>query len=201
MSSSRVSPRRLRLTREGRLRQLLDVSWRIIRDEGTDALTLGHLAEQAGVTKPVVYSHFGTRNGLLVALYEEFDRRQTAVMDAALAQSGPTLAEMASVIASSYVDCVLTQGREIPDILAALAGSPELEATKRTYLSAFMEKCRAALAPFAEGKMIATASLWATLGAAEALSKAAATGEIEPGQAKKTLYQTIVALVGRSSPM
>ena len=75
------TPRR-RLSREDRLRQLLDMSWRVIRDEGTDALTLGRLAERAGVTKPVVYDHFGTREGLLTALYRDFDARQTATMTA-----------------------------------------------------------------------------------------------------------------------
>ncbi|MEH3116365.1 MAG: TetR/AcrR family transcriptional regulator [Methylorubrum populi] len=194
MSTAPASPRRLRLTREDRLQQLLDVSWRIIREEGTDALTLGHLAAQAGVTKPVVYDHFGTRNGLLVALYEAFDRRQTAIMDAALAKSVHTLSETAAVIASSYVDCVLTQGREIPDVLAALAGSPELEATKRAYLVAFMEKCRAALAPLTGSGKVTTAGLWAMLGAAEALSKAAATGEITPSQAKDELSRLIVVM-------
>ena len=49
-----VSPRR-RLPREERTRQLLEVAWQLIGDVGTDALTLGKLAEAAGVTKPVVY--------------------------------------------------------------------------------------------------------------------------------------------------
>ncbi|MCO3771117.1 helix-turn-helix transcriptional regulator, partial [Pseudomonas aeruginosa] len=62
------SPRR-RLSRDERQRQLLEVAWRLVREEGTEALTLGRLAEQAGVTKPVVYDHFGTRARLLAALY------------------------------------------------------------------------------------------------------------------------------------
>ncbi|NQD94392.1 helix-turn-helix transcriptional regulator, partial [Pseudomonas sp. CrR25] len=74
--SSSPRPRR-RLPRDERQRQLLDVAWRLIREEGTEALTLGRLAEQAGVTKPVVYDHFGTRAGLLAVLYQEFDARQT----------------------------------------------------------------------------------------------------------------------------
>ncbi len=190
--------KRRRLLREDRLRQLLEVSWRIIREEGTDALTLGRLAERASVTKPVVYDHFGTRNGLLVALYEAYDAKQTAIMDAAIAASEPSLAGRSAVIASSYVDCVLLQGREIPDVLAALAGAPELEATKQSYLMAFLEKCRAALEPFAKPGAITTAGLWAVLGAADALSKAAATGMITPDQAKDELFQTILAMATRA---
>ena len=66
-----VSPTRRRLSREERLRQLLDVAWRVVRTEGTEALTLGYLAQQASVTKPVLYDHFKTRTGLLALLYRE----------------------------------------------------------------------------------------------------------------------------------
>lgn len=191
-------PRR-RMSREERQRQLLDVAWQLVREEGTEALTLGRLAEQAGVTKPVVYDHFTTRPGLLAALYQEFDARQTALMDAALRTSEPTLASKAMVIASSYVDCVLRQGREIPGVIAALTSSPELEKIKREYEAIFMDKCRNALLPFAGTGEIAQASLRAMLGAAEALSHAAATGEITPVQAQDELFATIVAMVQRSA--
>ncbi len=197
VSNSR--PRR-RLLRGERHRQLLDVAWRLIREEGTEALTLGRLAEQAGVTKPVVYDHFGTRPELLAALYQDFDTRQTAIIDSALQASEPTLADRAAVIASSYVDCVLLQGREIPGVIAALASSPELEKIKCEYQAAFMEKCRIALAPFTGGGAITPAGLRAMLGAAEALSHAAATGEITAAQAQDELFETIVAMVARSAP-
>ncbi|MDR0184365.1 TetR/AcrR family transcriptional regulator [Lysobacter arvi] len=189
---------RKRLPRELRLRQLLGVSWRLIRDEGTDALTLGRLAEAAGVTKPVVYSHFGTRNGLLAALYEDYDVRQTALMDEAIAMSGPTLEDKAQVIARSYVDCVLTQGREIPEVLAALNGSPELASVKRRYQHAFIRKTGDILAPFAGSNGLSLAALWAMLGAADALSNAAVAGEISREQASAELQDTILAMVRRA---
>ncbi|MEJ1096562.1 MULTISPECIES: TetR/AcrR family transcriptional regulator [unclassified Pseudoxanthomonas] len=182
-----------------RNRQLLEVAWQLIRAEGTDALTLGRLAEQAGVTKPIVYDHFGTRAGLLTALYQDFDTRQTVIMDAAIQASEATLIGRATVIASSYVDCVLLQGREIPGVISALASSPELEKIKREYEAIFMEKCRAALAPFSKTGVIASPGLRAMLGAAEALSHAAATGEITPDEAKDELFETIVAMVDRSA--
>lgn len=176
----------------------MEVAWRIVREEGTDALTLPRLAEQAGVAKPVVYDHFSTRPGLLAALYQDFDSRQTAIMDAALQSGAPTLADRAAVIASSYVDCVLLQGREIPGVIAALASSPELERIKRDYEVIFMEKCRLALVPFAEARHIALPGLWAMLGAAEALSNAAASGDITATEAKDELSGTIVAMVARA---
>lgn len=192
-----VSPRR-RLPREERTRQLLEVAWQLIGDEGTDALTLGKLAEAAGVTKPVVYDHFGTRNGLLAALYEDYDERQTRIFDAAIDAAAATLQDKSRVIAASYVNCVLTQGREISDVVAALTGSPELAAVKKHYQHAFIEKCAAILAPFCSGKGISTASLWAMLGAADALSDAAVAGDISEEQAQDELQSIILGMVERS---
>lgn len=196
-AACKVSPRR-RLSREERLRQLLSVSWELISVEGTDALTLGRLAKEAGITKPVVYDHFGTRNGLLAALYQDFDLRQTAIIDAAIAASSPSLKDKAGVIASSYVECVLTQGREIPGVLAALNGSMELATVKRQYQQIFIEKCHKILAPFAGAQGISSASLWAMLGAADALSHAAVVGDISEQQARNELFETILAMVKRS---
>ncbi|MBF8723814.1 MULTISPECIES: TetR/AcrR family transcriptional regulator [Pseudomonas] len=197
MSSTEKHPPRKRLSREDRRRQLLDMAWQLVREEGTDALSLGRLAEQAGVTKPVVYDHFETRTGLLAALYEEYDARQTAMLEAALTAGEATLEGRAGVIAAAYVDCVMSQGREIPGVSAALAGSPELESLKRAYEGPFLEKCRQALAPFAPTGTVGTAGLRVLVGAADALSLAAAAGELEPGAAKRELQATIIAMVAR----
>lgn len=190
------TPRR-RLSKAARQRQLIDVSWALIRDEGTDALTLGRLAERAGVSKPVVYDHFGTRNGLLAALYQDFDLRQTAIIDAAIAASKPTLNDKASVIATRYVECVSAQGREIPGVLAALNGSPELATVKTQYQHAFIRKCQDILAPFAGGQGVSLASLWGMLGAADALSQAAVAGEITQQAARDELFRIILGTVER----
>ncbi len=188
---------RVRLSREDRYQQLVSVAWLIVREEGTEALTLGYLAERSGVTKPVVYDHFGTRAGLLAVLYQDYDQRQTALMDIALEQSAETLEDKAKVIASSYIDCVLSQGREISGVIAALTGAPELEKIKREYEATFVEKCRAILTPFAKGAL-ASAGLWAMLGAAEALSYAAGRGEISADEAKDELFETLISMVERA---
>lgn len=192
--------KRVRLSRADRLRQLIDVSWDIIRQDGTDALTLPNLALRAQVAKPVVYDHFGTRNGLLARLYQDFDQRQTARIDIALAGSGPTLRETATVIATSYISCVFAQGQEIPGVLAALAGSPELETIKREYQRAFIARCRTILTPFSPQHTIRPAALWAMLGAADTLSAAAASGEITLEEATGELSRLIMAIPDSSAP-
>ena len=187
---------RRRLTRDDRHRQLLDTAWSLVRREGTDSLSLGRLSEEAGVTKPVVYDHFGTRAGLLAALYREYDARQTTLMDEALSNAPQELAARAGVIAACYLDCVLTQGREIPGVSAALAGSPELDQLKRGYNAVFIAKCRATFQPFA-ATPVPAAAFWGVLGAAEALSGAAAAGDLTREEAQAELLDIIMAAVER----
>ena len=197
MNSAAQAPTRKRLSKEDRNRQLLDVAWSIVRNAGTDALTLGYLAECAGVTKPVVYDHFGTRTGLLGVLYGEYDSRQHARMDEALRRSGKSLAAVAKVIAGAYVNCVMEMGRELPGVSAALAGSPELDALKKKHDAAFLAKCQAALQPFAR-QPLRPAGMRAMLGTAEAVSFAAATGEIEPADAENEIYDSILRIARRT---
>ncbi|MGY5955669.1 TetR/AcrR family transcriptional regulator [Kosakonia sp. BK9b] len=185
---------RQRLTREERYTQLVDVAWQIIRSEGTEALTLGHLAELAGVTKPVVYDHFTSRSGLLAALYREYDQRQNQKMDEIISRTEPELEKLAGVIATAYIECVLLQGREMPSVLAALAGTPELEKIRRDYAVDFTAKCGALFAPFC-AQPLGDAALWGILGAAEGLSWAAVQGAISETQAKEELRTAIVIRV------
>ncbi|MDJ0393641.1 TetR/AcrR family transcriptional regulator [Rhodococcus sp. G-MC3] len=186
---------RTRLLRADRFSQLVEVAWTLVREEGADALTLGRLAERAAVAKPVVYSHFASRNALLAALFSEFDDRQTAMLDEYLAAAEPTLDGRASAIANSYVGCALAQGRELTGVLAALHGSPELEQVKQESDDAYSELCRGILAPFARTEEIEKAAITAIFGAAEALSRAATTGTLTADQARIQLETIIVAVV------
>ena len=190
-------PARRRLSKEDRQRQLLEVAWSIVRSEGTDALTLGYLAERAGVTKPLVYDHFGTRTGLLAVLYAAYDARQHERMDEALRTAAKSLPAVAEVIAEAYVGCVLEMGREMPGVSAALAGSPELDALKKTHEAAFLAKCQAALQPFAR-RPLGLAGMRAMLGTAEAVSFAAAAGEVDPADAKHEICDAILRITRRA---
>ncbi|GGD63866.1 TetR/AcrR family transcriptional regulator [Microbacterium murale] len=188
---------RQRLSREDRYSQLIDVSWALVRSEGADALTLGRLAERAGVAKPVVYSHFASRAALLAALFTEFDGRQTAMLEEYLDAADESLHGRARAIADSYVECALAQGRELTGVLAALEGSPELEQVKRESERAYSARCREILTPFGGADGVRPASLTAVFGAADALSQAAVTTALPADQAKEELSALIVTVIGR----
>lgn len=188
---------RTRLSRADRYAQLVEVSWGLVREEGADALTLGRLAEHAGVAKPVVYSHFASRAVLLAALYNEFDARQAAMLEEYLTAADQTLDGRAAAIANSYVSCAIAQGRELTGVLAALEGSPELEQVKREAEEAYSRRCREILAPFAGPGGVTASSITAIFGAAEALSRAAVTNSLAPDAARRELASLIFAVVAR----
>lgn len=190
---------RQRLSRAERYGQLIAVAWALVRSEGADALTLGRLAECAGVAKPVVYSHFASRAALLAALFTEFDDRQTVMLEEHLDAAEVSLPGRAGAIADSYVECALAQGRELTGVLAALEGSPELEQVKRESERAYSERCRGILTPFAGADGVRPASLTAVFGAADALSQAAVAGSLPADQAKQELAALIVTVVGGAS--
>ncbi len=58
-----------------RRRQLLDAADRVVRRDGPDA-SMVTIAAEAGVTKPILYRHFGDKGGLYQALAE----RHTATL-------------------------------------------------------------------------------------------------------------------------
>jgi AcrR family transcriptional regulator len=63
-----VTPRRRRLSRADRGQQLLDAAEQVFAERGFQAASMDEVADRAGVTKPVLYDHFGSKDGLLAAV-------------------------------------------------------------------------------------------------------------------------------------
>lgn len=182
-----------RMTGEQRRRQLLETAFEVIGTEGTDALTLARVAEHAGVSKPIAYEHFGTRSGLLIAMYQDYDEKQTESMRRALKSGGNTIEDVAVILSTAYVDCAVSSGPEYGAITAALSGTDEMEVLLLACRTSFLEECRDAFAPFVKlPKKKIQAVLVGILGAAEALSQSAAAGRVSRQNAIKALSQIMV---------
>lgn len=69
-ASSSPAPRR-RPAREEVRRALLDAAARVFARQGIDAASIDEVAAAAGFTKGAVYSHFGSKDGLVAALVED----------------------------------------------------------------------------------------------------------------------------------
>jgi AcrR family transcriptional regulator len=135
-----------RLSKQARREQLLDTALGIVREHGADGLTLVTLAEAAGVSRPITYDHFGTRSGLLLALYRRLEERHRAAVTDALRAAEPDPIAIARVMSAAYFACA-TDMPEFSAVSAALKGSPEAEALQHEMLENYAEVMAAALAP------------------------------------------------------
>jgi AcrR family transcriptional regulator len=70
--------------RQARRQQLLDAADRIVQRDGP-AASMATIAAEAGITKPVLYRHFGDKGGLYAALADRYTERLLVDLRAALA--------------------------------------------------------------------------------------------------------------------
>ncbi|WP_227023081.1 TetR/AcrR family transcriptional regulator [Actinomadura rubrobrunea] len=60
-------PRRRRMSRAERERQMLDVAEQVFGERGYRGTSMDEIAERCGVSKPMLYEYFGSKDGLLLA--------------------------------------------------------------------------------------------------------------------------------------
>jgi AcrR family transcriptional regulator len=96
---------RVRMSGTERRAQLLGVARRLFAERGFDATSIEEIAAKAGVSKPVVYEHFGGKEGLYAVVV---DREVAALLDrvtVALSAEHPRLLlEQAALALLDYVE-------------------------------------------------------------------------------------------------
>ncbi|WP_058909750.1 TetR/AcrR family transcriptional regulator [Entomohabitans teleogrylli] len=185
-----------RLRKEDRRAQLLEVARGIVRQQGTEALTLGYLAERANVTKPITYDHFGDREGLLMALYQDYSDAQIKKFRETLSIDNQTLEKTIHFFSVAYIDCAISSGPETGPIAAALSGSRALLEFREICVANCADCLRAVLSPYITLKSVrGEAALTAIIGAADALSTAASNGALARNVAEDMLSGTISGIL------
>ena len=93
------------MTGRERREQLLDVGRALFAEKGFEATSIEEIAARAGVSKPVVYEHFGGKEGLYAVVV---DREMSDLLDrltAALSADHPrTLVEQAALALLTYIE-------------------------------------------------------------------------------------------------
>jgi AcrR family transcriptional regulator len=104
MSESDGRPR-VRMSGRERREQLLEVGRTLFAEKGFEATSIEEIAARAGVSKPVVYEHFGGREGLYAVVV---DREMSALLDrltTALSAGHPRLlVEQAALALLTYIE-------------------------------------------------------------------------------------------------
>lgn len=186
-----------KLPKQERREQLLACAQEMIREEGTEALTLARVAERAGVTKPVAYDHFGTREALMVELFRRIDDRQTALLVDTLKTTEGRLDAIAATIAAAYMSCAREVGTEWYALSAALKGSEAMETVQRELVARYVGIWRGAFAPHAAHIPPDELNLRCIgiLGAGEAISLELLRGHIDEARAARSLAALITAAI------
>ncbi|GAA1292011.1 TetR/AcrR family transcriptional regulator [Pseudonocardia aurantiaca] len=74
--------------RAEREQQILDAALAVFGERGYQAASMDQVAERVGVTKPVLYTHFGSKDGLLLACITRARAELLAVTSEAAASAG-----------------------------------------------------------------------------------------------------------------
>ncbi|MDX6743635.1 TetR/AcrR family transcriptional regulator [Actinocorallia sp. A-T 12471] len=79
-------PKRKRMSRANRERQMLAVAEEVFAERGFRAASMEEIAERCGVSKPMLYEYFGSKDGLLLACLSRARAELHEVTAAAMAE-------------------------------------------------------------------------------------------------------------------
>jgi len=96
---------RVRMSGQERREQLLDVGRKLFAEKGFDAVTVEEIAAKADVSKPVVYEHFGGKEGLYAVVVDrEMNHLLATISDTLTSGNARVLVEQAALALFDYID-------------------------------------------------------------------------------------------------
>jgi AcrR family transcriptional regulator len=93
------------MTGKERREQLTDIGRRLFAERGLDGVSIEEIAAQAGVSKPVVYEHFGSKEGLYALVVDrEVERFLRMATDVLQGEDTIDKFELAAVTLLRYIE-------------------------------------------------------------------------------------------------
>ena len=121
-------PSRRRLSAPERRRTIEDAATVLFAERGYGATTIDHVVSRAGVTKPMLYRHFESKQALVMALLERHrDELAAAPLDALLAGGGRPLADRIDAMLEAWFGYVQAHPF-VRLLLQDASGDPEVAA-------------------------------------------------------------------------
>ncbi|WP_374194392.1 TetR/AcrR family transcriptional regulator [Streptomyces sp. N35] len=97
--------RRTRMTGAERRQQLLDIGRTLFAEKGFEGTSVEEIAAKAGVSKPVVYEHFGGKEGLYAVVVDREMQRLLDMVTSSLTAGHPReLCEQAAFALLDYIE-------------------------------------------------------------------------------------------------
>ncbi|HWE90110.1 MAG TPA: TetR/AcrR family transcriptional regulator [Pseudonocardiaceae bacterium] len=136
MTTSRSAPTapRRRVPRAERERQMLEVAEEVFSERGYLASSMDEIAERVGVSKPMLYEYFGSKEGLLIACTQQA-RSELLRVTTTTALKGGTPEEMLRNGLTAYFEFIQTHGRawlllRTEGAFASPSAAAEMEASR-----------------------------------------------------------------------
>jgi AcrR family transcriptional regulator len=145
---------RPRMSAAQRREQLLDVTKEIVGEQGFHAVSIEAVARRAGISRPIVYSHFGDLSGLLEAMLERESERALSQL-AAILPPAPATGDITPALLAAlrgYLDAVEADPVTWRLVLIPPEGAPELlrdrvESGREAVVSVLAELVGTGIAP------------------------------------------------------
>ncbi|MBN9106251.1 MAG: TetR/AcrR family transcriptional regulator [Propionibacteriaceae bacterium] len=106
-ATARARRSRVRMTRSERREQLIDVARALFAERGLEGTSVEEIAAHAGVSKPVIYEHFGGKEGLYAVVVDREVRTLHDAIRAAITTpdaSARALIELGTLALLDYID-------------------------------------------------------------------------------------------------
>jgi AcrR family transcriptional regulator len=146
------APRR-RVGRAERERQILDAAVAVFGERGYQNASMDQVAERVGVTKPVLYTHFGSKHGLLLACIARA-RAELLEVTSAAAAAASTPEEMLRQGTLAFFEYLERQAPEWTILYSESAVTGEAIEEIRAQQTDFIATLLAAQAPHADAQRL-----------------------------------------------
>ncbi len=136
---------------KGTREKILEVATEMFSLKGYSACSVAEIVAGAGVTKPVLYYYFGSKEGLFKAILEEASKRQEELLQRALSTEGTVLERVITLFREIYHE--VTQRPHLFRLLHRLAFSSSNGAMPSFDLESFPRRMTETLALLAQQGM------------------------------------------------
>lgn len=192
-----LSRGRGRVPPDARRRQLLDEAARILTEQGVEHLQITEIASRLGVSRPLVYRLFPTRQALVRAVLEDFAALVNEHFHRALRHALPgTMESITTAFVEASCDAIEQRGAGPWLLLDARGADPELARIGRAIFARLLDPWQDQLAgAIGTTPKRAASLLWVIVAAGRAALDGWIDGGLDRAQAVRDAATAVSALM------
>lgn len=129
-----------RLSPERRRRQLLEIAYDLLNEQGPDAVQVTEVTTRAAVSRPLFYRFFANRQAILVAVLEDFGELLSSRFANVMSRvDGGTLYDIAYAFVDAACEVIDERGAGIWNLVMSRTSDADVLATSAQLLQRILE--------------------------------------------------------------